>query len=284
MVMLGCGSSGSGVHPTSALGSTTEAQRAFAEIRVQFVDASRGRTSVRLSLERFLEKWPDDGLAPLAHAYLGHVLLDLGDDAGATKQIGYLVDIHSGTMQPGTAGDLAALGLGRLWRRAGKADDAYTLLRGLVGKLLDPWARSILDAEVTLAALDAKYEYEALAYMDGWLHDVPDDDRTAIRERIRALLEKIPRASLEGAFRGMMVQGSAGYGTEVRRLVAERLAHIAITSNDPHLVRWLLDVDSAGRLIPTDLTLALQDVASAKRGELAVAGRSIGLVLPTSKP
>lgn len=284
VLVVGCGSSGSGIRPTSALGSTTDAQRAFADIRAAFVDVGRGRAAVRLSLERFLDKYPDDGLAPLAHAYLGHVLIDLGDDASATKEIGHLVDVKTGSTQPGTAGDLASLALGRLWRRAGKSDDAYTLLRSLVGKLLDPWARSILDAEVTLAALDAKYEYEALAYMDTWLRDVPEDERNAIRERIRTMLEKIPRASLEGAFRGMTAEGSAGYGTEVRRLVAERLAQVAIQQNDPHLARWLLDVDSAGRLIPTDLTLSLQDVASAKRGELAVMGRSIGLVLPTSKP
>jgi hypothetical protein len=280
-----CGSSASGIHPTSALGTTTDAQKAFADIRTSFVDSSRGRAAVRLALERFLEKYPNDGLAPLAHSYLAHVLLDLGDDREAAKHVGVLLDVRFGAnTPPGTAGDLAALALGRLWRRQGKAEEAYALLRTLVGKLLDPWARAILDGEVTYAALDARYEYEALAYMDTWLRDVSDEDREAVRERIRTLLDKIARQSLEGAFRGMIAQGSAGYGIEVRRLVAERLAKVATTENDPRLARWLLDVDSAGRLIPTDLTLALQDVASAKRGELAVAGRSIGLVLPTSKP
>lgn len=280
-----CGSSASGIHPSSALGTTTDAQKAFADIRTSFADSSRGRAAVRLALERFLEKYPHDGLAPLAHAYLAHVLIDLGDDKEASKQVAALMDVQFvATTPPGTAGDLAALALGRLWRRAGKSEEAYSLLRTLVGKLLDPWARAILDGEVTYAALDARYEYEALAYMDTWLRDVSDEDRDAVRDRIRVLLEKIARGSLEGAFRGMMAQGSAGYGIEVRRLVAERLAKIAISDNDPRLARWLLDVDAAGRLIPTETTLSLQDVASAKRGELAVAGRSIGLVLPTSKP
>jgi hypothetical protein len=284
-LLVACSSSSpTGIRPKPAVGTSTEAQRAFADARAAFLDLDRGRTDVRLRFERFLDKFPDDGLAVLARVYLANVLVDESDLPGAVKRIAGLVDAETGRANsPGEPGDLAELAMGRIWRREGKSEPAYLLLRTLVGKLLDPWARAILDGEVTMAALEAKYEYEAFAYMDTWLREVPEEQRDAVRKKLRSLLEGLPRSSVENVFRSMSAP-NAGYGVETKRLVAERLAKVAIDDNDANLARWLLDLDAQGRLLPSEATLALQDVASAKRGQLAVAGQSIGLVLPTSKP
>lgn len=271
--------------PAVGVGSTREAQAAFAEAQASLGDATSGRDLVRLRLERFLDKYPGDGLVPLARAYLAHVALDLGDGATADRQIRLVTDaVAQAGGQPGalgTAGDLAVVARGRRLRQLGQHDAAYRLMLPLVGKLIDPWARAILSEQTAIAAIDAGYEYEAFAYMDNWLREAQDEERPAVRARVLEQLARTSRPALEATLRAM----GAGhdYGRELRRLVAERLARIAIEGNDVDLAKRLLDVESAAGLVGADATLALQRVASAKRGVIALSGRSIGLVLPTHR-
>lgn len=285
-VAFGCSGSGpDAATPVVAIGSTREAQVAFADAQAMMTDASRGRELVRLRFERFLDKFGDDGLAPLARAYLAHVLLDLGDAKNAELDAKFvLLTVMKEGGQGGalgTAGDLATLAEGRRLRQLGQHEAAYRMMLPLVGKLIDPWARAVLSEQITLAAIDAKYEYEAFAYMDTWLREAQEEDREAVRAKVREQLARMARPTLEATLRVMRT--SEGYGRDLQRLVGERLAQIAVEQNDEKLAQWLLDSENAARLVSTDATLALQDVASAKRGVIAVSGRAVGLVLPTMR-
>lgn len=286
VVCAACGAAGPApATPVVAIGSTREAQTAFAQAQASLVDAASGRDLVRLRLERFLDTYPDDGLVPLARAYLAHVALDLGDLATAERQIRLVADaVAKAGGQPGalgTAGDLAQVARGRWLRQLGQHDAAYRLMVPLAGKLVDPWARAVLSEQTTIAAIDAGYEYEAFAYMDNWLREAQDEERTAVRARVLEQLARTSRPALEATLRAM--GAGQAYGRELRRLVAERLARIAVEKSDVALAQRLLDVENAAGLVTAESTLALQNVASAKRGVIALSGRSIGLVLPTQR-
>ena len=70
----------------------------------------------------------------------------------------------------------------------------------------------------------------------------------ACRTKIAQILETLPRGVLEQTYRTMRARGVAsGYTTDTQKLVAARLARIAVESNDAALARWLLDVSGDER-------------------------------------
>jgi hypothetical protein len=76
----------------------------------------------------------------------------------------------------------------------------------------------------------------------------------------------------------------AGYGAEIERVIAERLAGIAIANGDAELARSLLDPSAGAVVIGGDAGIALGELATSRRGLTAVEGRTIGLLLPTESP
>ena len=63
-----------------------------------------------------------------------------------------------------------------------------------------------------------------------------------MRERVELILTTLPRPVLEATYRAMRTRGAAsGYGPEAERLVGERLARVAVETNDAELARWLVE-------------------------------------------
>ena len=113
---------------------------------------------------------------------------------------------------------------------------------------------ALLEEEVSLSdALDANRAYEAIGvstFMDAWLRGASEEGRDAVHAKVAKVLKEIldHEQSLMGSLRGMRATGgSRGYGQEIQRLVAQRLADIAIERGDPTLARWLLDPAPARR-------------------------------------
>jgi hypothetical protein len=268
--------------PVASLASTAESGVAFQAIREGWLNPSKvSRAELRTLLEQFVAKYPKDGLVPVAHAYLAFIYMDASDFARADAELRQLEQLP-----PGTTADLATTARARWLRLHQKPTDALKMLLPNVGKNVDPIARNLFQEELALSALasdSASDQYEAIAYMDAWLQATSEEEKDATRARVVAIVEKMPREVLEGALRIMRAQGG-GYGTEIAKIVAERLAQIAVKENDAELARTLLDADAGAIPISGDAGVGLSELATSRRGLNVVEGRTIGLLLPTEEP
>jgi hypothetical protein len=260
----------------ASVASTVAAAAAFAPIAQKWSTEAKERAALRASLASFLQLFPTDGLEPLARAYYALALIDAGDLPAGEAQLAILE-----TLPPGATRDLVVVARAKDQRLRGHAEAAFDGLRPLVGKEVDATTRAILQEEVSLAAIEGKRDYEAIAYFDTWLRNAAEEDHDSVRAKVAAALAREPEPVLMDALRAMRSAGpSSGYGREIQKLVTERLAAIAIERKDSDLARWLVTADTAGALLG-EAEGALGELATTKRGLATVDGRTIGLVLPT---
>lgn len=259
-----------------SLASSAAAEADFAPIRKSW----EARALDRARLERFLALYPEDGLAPLARTYLVFVHVDSGDALAAQRAL----DTLDGA-RPGAIRDLATVARARFLRLRDRPRDALELLRPLAGKIIDVTDREIFLEEIALSSVASHDDYEAIGYLDAWVEGVSEDDRPAIRERVAAVVASLPRPVLEATYRAMRPESAgAGYGPEIRRMVAARLAQIAVESDDSTLARWLLDTSGvSAHAAAGDAGVELGELATSRRGLDRVVGRTVALVLPTSR-
>ena len=259
--------------PVASLATTPESAAGIGQLHELWEARRLDRTSV----EAFLRRFPDDGATPLAKVYLAFVLLSENQLAGADRVLATV------SVPPGTTRDLAMIAQARSFRLRGAPRSSLDRLRPLVGKVIDDADREIFLEELALAALAAHDDYEALAYLDAWLRGVGEDGKERVRAKIQSILEGLPRDVLERTYRTMRASGAAsGYGADTQTLVSERLARIAVESNDAALARWL--VDSSGTSAAQaggDAGIELADLAASRRGISTVNGKTVGLLLPT---
>lgn len=269
-----CSRSARRPQPEATLASTPAAAVTFARIRDQWHE----RRVTKATLEDYIRRYPEDGATPLAKVYLAFVLIDANDVHGADGVLATLEELPNGATR-----DLANVARARSLRLHAAPQSALDLLRPLVGKVIDDADRELFLEELALSAIAAKDDYEALAYLDAWLRGVGEDDRERVKTKIAQILETLPRDVLEQTYRTMRMRGTAsGYGTETQHLVAARLSRIAVDQNDAALARWLLEVSGTSAVqTGGDAGLELGELASSRRGLSVVAGKTIGLLLPT---
>ena len=237
----GCGAhAASETAPTPSLSRSREAQAAFRPLRQRFVaEAGSERDRLEPALSAFVATFPKDGHGPAGQGLPGpHRRSPRRSAAGARA---------SGSARPsgpsGTTKDLA---------RAGRRGDPLasatcrakrsSISLPLVGKLIDPYARILLDECIVMAALGARRWYEAVAYMDLRLRDAQDEDSGGRANQIRRALDAVPHEALELMLQTMQRNPSAtGYGPEIRKLVIARLAAVAIEQQDTELARRLVN-------------------------------------------
>lgn len=258
--------------PEATLASTPEVEAAFAPLRTQWAQRDFDRTKLKTPLERFVIANPTDPTARLASIYLSIIYMDLGDLQRASKLLGSL-----GKLKTGSTRDLGIVAQARLLRLQGTPELALDTLRPMVGKIIEPADHEIFLEELALAAIASHLDYEAVAYMDAWLRGAPADDRERVRAKIAGTIDKLPREVLEPLFRTMRARGAqSGYSREIQSMVGDRLGRIAVEQNDAALARWLLD-PQAGATGPA--AEGLGELATSRRGLRAVYGRMIGLLL-----
>jgi hypothetical protein len=277
----GCATGTTETKPVPSLAFSTGAALAFEKIRDAWVHGTEPAT-LRRDIDAFVAAYPKDGLVTIARLYLVLSLASPPQDWPRAEAILKAMP----EPPPGTAHDLFLVAQAKDRRHHHDPDGAFDLLRPLVGKMVDTTARGLLEEEVSLDALEANRSYEAIAYMDAWLRGASEEARDSVRAKVAKVLMQLPEQALMGSLRGMRATGgSHGYGKEIQRLVAQRLADIALDRGDPTLARWLLD-PSAGSSpsIGGDAGVALGELATSKRGLGNVAGRTLGLVLPTDSP
>jgi hypothetical protein len=276
---------GEGVNdrPTASLADTTAAGRVFEHLRTVWLrNEPNDRPALRHDLEAFIQTFPKDGLVPLARAYWILSLMDPPADWARADRL-----LESSTPPAhGSTHDLYVVANAKLLRYHHQPEVAFGLLRPIVGKMVDGRARALLQEELTFDALEAREPYEAIAYMDGWLRGATEEDRAASEAKVAVALGAVPEAALHGSLQDMRASAkrgeSHGYGIAIERLVGERLGQIAVEHGDAALARWLLDADEGTPVLSEEMSSALSRLATSKRGLGNVAGRTVGLVLPTS--
>jgi hypothetical protein len=275
-----CAGAGREPKPVATLASSPQAAAAFDAIREAWRDSDATPPAARRAqLERFLTDYPNDGLVPLSRALLALAALAQGDFAAADVELA-----ATERLQAGTANDLRTVAHARRLRLRGEAEAALAELRPLVGKNVDPIARTLFEEELALTALATHRDYEAVSYMDTWLRASPEEDRDQTAKRVAAMVERLPQDVLVGALQAMRSRrGNLGYGADIERILTARLVHTATEGGDAELARILLDPD-AGAIVVGDAAVALGELATSRRGLNLVHGRTIGLLLPTESP
>jgi hypothetical protein len=276
-----CAGGASESTPVPTLPSSPRAARAFDEIREAWGKPEHVTVAaLRQLLEHFIARFPNDGLIPLARVYLALALMQQGDFLAADLQLS-----ASEKLPPGTAHDLFTTARARRLRLRGEPEAALGLLRPLVGKNVDPVTRAVFEEELTLAALATHRNYEAISYMDVWLRASSEEDKSRTMATVTALVGELPKEVLVDALQAMRRQRARfGYGVDIERILARRLATLATESGDAELARMLLDPNAGAILIAGDAGVELDELATSRRGLNIVQGRTIGLLLPTESP
>ena len=279
----GCGKGPARLRPVASLADSTLAGTAFERIRAAWVrNDPVERPVLRRELDRFVAAHPTDGLAPLARIYAILSLMDPPADwSDAERRLDALAP-----PPPGAAHDLYVVATAKLKRYHHQPEAAFGLLAPIVGHVVDTRARGLLQEELAFDALEAREPYEAIAYMDAWLRGASEEDRHTSEAKVAVALGAVPEAALRGSLETMRASARAGeshgYGLVIERLVAERLGRVAVDRGDAALARWLLDAEAGDARLGEEVSAALVQLATSRRGIGSVAGRTVGLVLPTS--
>jgi hypothetical protein len=299
MSLSSCKKSQTGPKPVASLADTTAAAEAFDHIRIEWARNDPGeRPQLRRDLDAFIQTFPADGLNELARIYRVLSLMEPPTDwPSAERRLEGLP-----APPPGSTHDLYIVAVAKLLRYHHQPEDAFELLRPLVGSIVGSRARAILQEELTFDALESREPYEAIAYMDAWLRGASEEETQASEAKVAVALGGVPEAALRGSLESMrrgraaarkgQEGASHGYGKAIERLITERLGQIAVERGDAELARWLLDADGSGgaggaspaseALLGEEIGSALGQLATSRRGIGTVAGRTVGLVLPTS--
>jgi hypothetical protein len=274
----GCRSGAKGEPPPqAALARSRSAQEIFRPLKQRFIASNAvQRAQLQKNLLWFIDAYPKDGNAALATVYLALIAVDQGDVARARSFVN-----EARTGPSGTARDLSELVEGKIFLQRGDFVPAFERLLPMVGKLIDPYARLLLDESIVAAAIGAHRWYEAVAYMDLWLRDGQEDEAEVVRRAVRRSLEAVPADALETMLKTMQGEnGRTGYGAEIRRAVVARLAAVALADQDTDLARRL--VESTDDQALGEAAEGLEELASSG-GAPTVDGRTLGLLVSTGK-
>jgi hypothetical protein len=181
--------------PAAAIATSADSEAKFDGIRARWVDSTPAlRAGMRDELEKIMRELEakGDGLEPIARAYLAIAWLEAGVPAAAEAVARPLVE-----GPPGVPNDLGVLVKGAAARRLGRAAEAIELLRPLVGKLIDGFARPILYEEITEAFIDQQRWEDAIVYAEGWLRSSSSGapaEQKAVKQAVARVLSRIPQA------------------------------------------------------------------------------------------
>ncbi len=172
----GCSGSGRAPKPVASLAKTEKAQIEIQAILELWGRSSREqRMALKPRLEAFKRLHGAEPPALTADALLAWVIMEEGAFARA-ETLASVVQVRT---KAGTTNDVARTIQGAALRRRGEPDAALRLLTPLVSKLIDPWARALLNEEIVQSALAAKQWQRALQLMSVWLREASPRTATA---------------------------------------------------------------------------------------------------------
>ena len=235
-----CSGSGRGPRPVAALAVTAKAQTELQGILDDWARSSRTeRMVMKPRITAYAKAFSAEPPALMAEALLAWVTMEEGFFAQAEAQAN-VVQVRSAA---GTTNDLGRTIQGAVLRRRGKPEEALGVLSPLVSKLIDGWARALLNEEIVQSALAAKRWQRALQLMAVWLREASAEERDGVKGRIAQNLAMMPAPELLimlDRARGIEIALLAEEEREMRKLVAQQLATFAREKRDVELAQHLL--------------------------------------------
>ena len=224
-------------------------------------------------LNAFKERYPGDEQIRLADAFLAWAALEK-DELDRAHALAKRVQARGA----GTARDLALTIEGAVLRRKGKPTEALAKLTPIVSKLIDGYARALLNEEIVASAIEARRWALAVDLMSVWLREAEEDERGPVRSRMEQLMKPIPAEELKGILDRRLGSGLVDLPqneSEIRVLLARQLASVAREKRDPRLAQHL--IATAGPLLGDQGDAVAQLAAGATRAR--VEAPTVGLLL-----
>lgn len=257
--------------PGLSLSSSPAAQAAFRPLLRRWASAQsrEERAQVGPDLEAFVARFRGDGKVPAAEALLAWIAIEKGDLIAGKR-----LSRGAANLGPGTWQDVSLLAGGAIKRRNGDAAGALAIFRPLLGTLIDPWARDLLNEEAIAAALGAGDPALAMKVMNVWLREADDEEQQLVRSRVERALAGMADADLIKLYDQRAAAAKAAEG-EIDPLFVKRVAEIAIAAKDAVLAKKLLQ--RSGPLLGDrgDAVARLAAGAAAIR----IDARTVGLLL-----
>lgn len=268
--------------PDAVLAESLGAQAAFRRIEERWYDRPDSRVVQRRSLERFIQRFPQDELVRRALVYLAWIRVQQGE----LKQARALAArTRSGAL--GAVRDLADVIEASIRVRLGQPQAALALLLPLEGKLIDAGERAFYREQLITARLKAKDWQGAVDSMLRWAADTELDQLELVHSLIGRMIEDIPPAELE---RSLGALGDDQVSAEMLRerawlrgVLVERLTAWAVARRDAELARRLLGERPTSKRQVAD-RVELARLAASGGSAPSVHGRALGLVLSTGSP
>lgn len=268
--------------PAVALATSPAAEARFQSVRARWLlGGAADRAAMRQELTE-LERWledTDDGLEPVARAYLAIAWMDANVPAAAEA---VARPLYEGP--PGVNHDLGVLVQGVVLRRTGHAAEAIEVLTPLVGKLIDPFARPILYEEMTHALMDEGRFDEAVAFAQAWLRSSDGVDRKVLHADVARALSRLPLDVAKSTIDTQRAsKGTAGYSPELILILAARLnggeGELAIDADGGLALADGGGFDASWLAIPDDAAAATMVTTPLP---VRFDPRAIALLLPTT--
>lgn len=229
--LVGCARKGGVIEgrPSPSLSATKQAKGDFLPLGAAWLSGNGAeRESLDATLRAFRARHPRDDRARVALVYLAWNAIERGDLEEA-RELGRLAILGP----EGSTRDEATVIEAAILRREGDAEGALLRLQPLVGKMIDPSMRELLDEEVVEAAMQASRFYEAVGYMDVWLQQ-PDEPGRRSRRKMARALDALPVEVAQAIARA---PAESGYSAELRRMLTRRLAQKGDADGDDYAVR-----------------------------------------------
>jgi hypothetical protein len=270
-----CSGAGQGPKPVASLAVTAKAQTELQAIVDDWARSSRTeRMTMKPRITAYAKEFSAEPPALLASALLAWVTMEEGFFAQAEAQ----ATAVQARAAAGTTNDLGRTIQGAVMRRRGRPEESLRTLTPLVSKLIDGWARALLNEEIVQSALAAKEWQTALHLMAVWLREASPEERDGVKNRIAQNLALMPAPELLVMLdraRGIEIALLAEEEREMRKLVAQQLATFAREKRDVELAQHLLA--SSGPLLG-DQGDAVARLATGVT-KARVEARTVGLLL-----
>ncbi|NUO52127.1 MAG: ABC transporter substrate-binding protein [Polyangiaceae bacterium] len=268
-IAAGCGGESFPV-PQPDYGLDLSAQRDLSHMRSTWERADHdGRMALEEPLTGHVSKYPADPSARVARSMLALIALEKGD---TERALSLATPLAAG--REGTTRDAALVVLGALDRRKGHSAEALARLAPLFQKVIDPVAKSFLNRELVLAAIDTARFEQAARYLQAYVRQSGAEDRQKAGTEAATLLEKIPPKPLLSLL--SREQGGSEPDPVLLQILTQHLARVAVEKEDVALAKTLLEV--AGPLLGD----GADDVAriAARGAAVRLERNTVGLVLP----
>jgi len=260
--------------PRVAAAEDPDAQRELRALEAEWaVASSLERQRMRGRLEKFVERWDDDGSAARGRLLLARSLLLAHRDQAAEQALEPVLALSAGLSR-----DEASIVLAAIRHHQARDVEALALLEPLAGKLVTDEARDEFAEVRVQAALAARRWRLAMDTMVSWV-----DDAGARADEVRPWVSRAVVTVPDQAQSRVLADWSAEpVESEGRNFVMGVMVHHlvkrAIETDDPQLARdllahspaWLRSSDAGG-----ELTL----LASRAEEEAHVSGRLVGVVV-----